>query len=114
MSWIAEFVSSGRMVELIIVFILIEIVALLAWRSRSPRLLRKPALLGNLLAGLFLMIAVRAALGDWPWQIVATSLSAAFVAHLADLRGRIREAMTPAIGPELRSATRGPAGARRP
>ncbi|MEM9305611.1 MAG: hypothetical protein AAGE01_26110, partial [Pseudomonadota bacterium] len=72
--------------------IVLETIALLVWRSRSSALPFKPTLLGNLLAGFFLMFAVRAALGDWHWGWIAGSLTVAFAGHLTDLAGRLREA----------------------
>ena len=41
-----------------------------------------------LLPGLFLMLAIRAALDGAAWPWVPLSLAASLIAHLADLRGR--------------------------
>jgi hypothetical protein len=80
--------ESGRIVDGVIALMLLEAV-LLAWlhvrRGRGPA----PAdLLANLAAGLFLLLALRAALvgAAWPW--IAASLGAALVAHLCDLARR--------------------------
>lgn len=73
--------ESGRIIDLILVFIVVE--AALLWRWR-----RDPALLIGLLPGAALMLAVRQALvGAW-WGYVAAWLGAALVLHLWDLRRR--------------------------
>jgi hypothetical protein len=62
---------------------------LLLWLRARRRQGPAPAdLLGNLAAGLFLLLALRGALvgAAWPW--IAASLTAALVAHLYDLSRR--------------------------
>jgi hypothetical protein len=80
--------ASGRIVDAVLALMLVEGI-LLAWlhlrRGRGPA----PAdVLANLAAGLFLLLALRAALAgaSWPW--IAASLGAALVAHLSDLARR--------------------------
>lgn len=65
---------------------------LLRWRGRGDG--RAPTgmtgMTANLLAGLFLLLALRAALAAtvWPWLPLA--LTGALLAHLWDLRQRLR------------------------
>jgi hypothetical protein len=92
MALMESLIVSGRMVELVMLLVILETITLLIWRARARGLAIRPTLLGNLLAGFCLMLAVRAAIGDWPWPWIAGSLSVAFAAHLVDLAGRIREA----------------------
>jgi hypothetical protein len=82
-------VSPG-LIDLILIFTVLEGAALILWRRHTGRGLSTAALGLMLLPGLCLLVAVRAALaGDaWPW--VPTALAAALIAHLADLGCRWR------------------------
>lgn len=81
--------ASGRVVDIILTLVVVEAVALAGWRRLTGRGVALRALTANLLAGGFLLLAVRAALvgADWIW--VAASLLAALLAHLADLATRL-------------------------
>ncbi len=82
--------ASGRIVDLILLAVVVEAVALALLRSKfgiGPGLVR---MLANLIAGVCLMVAVRLALTGEPWNQVAAALLAALIAHLADLAGRWR------------------------
>ena len=83
----AELFESGRIIDLILLFILVECVLLWAWRR--PELLL-PELLPNILSGAALMLAVRLALVGARWEWIALSLLAALCAHLCDLGLRLR------------------------
>lgn len=81
--------SDGRIVDIVIAFMIVEAIALLVahqWGSRFGRL--DIALL--LVPGLFLLLAMRAALSGDGWQIMAVWLLAALIAHLADLARRLK------------------------
>lgn len=81
----AEFFASGRAIDLILVLLLIEGVVLAILHRRTGRGVAPADLAGFLLSGLFLMLAVRAALvGAW-WGWVSLCLTAALLTHLADL-----------------------------
>jgi hypothetical protein len=82
--------TSPTLIDLILVFTVVEGVALMLVRRRSGRGLSGSAVGLLLLPGIFLLLALRAALagGAWPWVPVA--LLAALVAHLLDLRARWR------------------------
>lgn len=78
--------DSGRIIDVILLLVAVEAVALFAWlRARAA-----PLLVG-LLPGVALMLAIRAALTDAAWPWVAAALGAALALHLLDLRNRIRE-----------------------
>jgi hypothetical protein len=84
----AEAFANGTVVDAVIALLALEAL-LLAWLHRRHRRGPAPAdLLGNLAAGLFLLLALRAALvgAAWPW--IAASLLAALAAHLYDLARR--------------------------
>ncbi|MEY6431060.1 hypothetical protein ABC977_01405 [Thioalkalicoccus limnaeus] len=86
----AEWFESGRIIDLILFLVVVEAVAILAYRRISGRGPALADLLSNLLAGACLMLAVRAALVDAGWQWVAVWLFAGLVAHLFDLSRRWR------------------------
>jgi hypothetical protein len=85
-----DLVESGRVVDLILVFVVIEALALVAYRRITRRGLRLPGILLMLLPGVCLLLALRGALvGAAPWVVLAW-LAAALVAHLLDLWVRWR------------------------
>ncbi len=86
----SEVFAEGRIVDLILLLVAVELVvlAIVAVRSGRTSLLR--GLVANLLAGAFLLAALRSALtgAAWPW--IALLLLAALVAHAVDLWARWR------------------------
>jgi hypothetical protein len=83
-----QLIASGRIVDLILLLVALEIVVLGYMRARRGSGLEWRAQLPNLLAGAALLLALRAAItgAAWPW--IAAWLAAAGLAHLADLRTR--------------------------
>jgi len=77
--------DSGRIIDVILLLVALEAVALLAWRRQ-----RAAPLLVGLLPGVALMLAIRAALtgSGWPW--IAALLGAALALHLIDLAIRAK------------------------
>ncbi len=90
----AEMFASGRIVDCILAFMLIEWMLLALLRRRSNRGLNIVELTISLSAGLALLLALRASLAGSGWPTVALWLSAALVAHLCDLRLRWTAART--------------------
>ncbi|WP_284423281.1 MULTISPECIES: hypothetical protein [unclassified Bradyrhizobium] len=83
-----ELFRSPHLVDLILVVVAVELIAVtLIWRRRR-RGIPPRALLPNLLAGVFLLLAVRCALTDAPWFWLAACLAASGLANAADLRQR--------------------------
>lgn len=87
--------SSPHIIDLVVALTVLEAIGLLLARRRFGD--RTPGGCGGirpigivlmLLPGLFLMLAVRAALDGAAWPWVPAALAAALVAHLADLRQR--------------------------
>ncbi len=82
--------ASGRIVDLILLLVLAEAVALLALHRATGRGPPPAALLPNLAAGACLLLALRSALRGAPWPLLALCLLGSLLAHLADLRERWR------------------------
>lgn len=82
--------ASGRVVDLILLFMLIEAAALLVYRRLTGRGLKPLDLAFMLLPGLFLLLALRAGLTGDAWPTVLAWLGAALLAHLADLLRRMQ------------------------
>jgi hypothetical protein len=77
--------ASGRIIDPILIMVLVEAVVLwLLHRAtgRGPGL--KP-LLPLLASGFLLLLAVRAALVQAPWPLIALPLAAALLTHIIDL-----------------------------
>jgi hypothetical protein len=79
--------SSGIVVDIAIVFTVMELAALWFFHRLTRRGLKPDDYLLNVLAGLCLMLSLRAALASL-WVLMALGLLAAGVAHLADLYQR--------------------------
>ncbi len=77
--------ASGRIIDAILVMVILEGGLLWLWRHLSGRGPTLRALLPVLTSGFLLLLAVRAALTQAPWTLVALPLSAALVSHIADL-----------------------------
>jgi hypothetical protein len=80
----SDFFASGRAVDVVLAVLAIEmlLVALLGGRKRQTLLLA-------LLPGLFLLLALRAAITDAPWPFIALFLALSLPAHLLDMRRRL-------------------------
>lgn len=106
---VLQLLADGTLLEWVIVLMLVEAAVLLLWRARTGGGLPASAVLCVLASGIFLMLAVRAALMSAGSASVAGWLSAALVAHVADVllrwqrpsRGRApRDAARSSISPQ--------------
>ena len=82
--------SGTAIVDAALAVTAIEVIAVLVHRRRTGRGIDARAALANVGAGLFLMLAVRAALTDAAWPWLAACFTLAGVAHVADLSMRWR------------------------
>ena len=80
--------ASGRIVDLLLAFVVLEAVALAVYRFRTGSGPAPMQIAGSLLAGACLMLALRGALTGGPWSSIAPWLAASLAAHLVDLRQR--------------------------
>jgi len=87
---VTELFGSGRVVDLIVALMLVEGIALAVYRRQTGRGIATLDWVWNLLAGYFLLLALRAALVHADWRWIALCLALAFAAHLADLLRRMR------------------------
>lgn len=81
----AELFESGRVVDLILALTALEAAALLAVRHFTARGVESASLIATLLAGGFLLLALRSAFENSGWIFTALFLLAALLAHVADL-----------------------------
>jgi hypothetical protein len=81
---------SSAIVDAALAITALEVIVLLVHRRRTGRGIAAPAVLANVGAGLFLMLAVRVALTDAAWPWLAACLVAAGAAHAVDLSMRWR------------------------
>ncbi len=84
----AELFTSGRIIDFILILVALESLALVLWRARTGKGPAFGAVWPMLLAGCFLLLAVRFALVDAPWPWIAAALLAGGVVHVVDLARR--------------------------
>lgn len=82
--------ASGRIVDLILLLMVAEAAMLVLHNRRTGRGLPARQAVTVLMAGGFLMLALRASLTGESWSAVALFLGLGLIAHLADLAGRWR------------------------
>ncbi len=80
--------ASGRIVDLILIFTVIEVVLLEAYRRRTGRGIGLRDLVPNLSSGACLLLALRCAMADTWWGWIGLCLFASLVAHVLDLHRR--------------------------
>ena len=92
----SELFTSGRAIDLILAIVGLEVLVLLVRHRWSGRGLAPVDLLGQLLAGALLLLAVRCALTGADYRWTAVFLIASLPAHLFDLARRSNFPATPA------------------
>ena len=85
-----ELFAGGRIVDLILAFMVLEALVLLVWRRRTGHGIAPLDLVASLLAGALLLLALRFALAGIAWPAIAACLAAALGAHVWDLARRWR------------------------
>lgn len=90
MEALAGLVHSGRLIDIALVLMAMEVAGLALYRRLTGRGPRMRAVLPLIGAGAALMLALRAALvgAGWGWIVVCLTLGLA--AHVVDVRGRWR------------------------
>jgi hypothetical protein len=87
--------ASGGIVNVIFGFMVVEGVALIAFRRVTGHGLGTYQILSLMFPGMFLLLALKGALEAAPWQLIAGWLSAALIAHLGDVLVRLRGNLRP-------------------
>lgn len=85
-----DFIASGRVVDLALLLLAIELVVLLVYRKRTGHGAAARDVIPAIAAGACLLLALRAALTDAPAIWIALAMGAALPAHLLDLHQRRR------------------------
>jgi hypothetical protein len=85
-----DLLANGRLIDLILALVLVEAGALTLLYRLTGKGVPPRELAGLLLAGGFLLLAVRAALVGASWIWIGLWLFLALIAHLADLAMRWR------------------------
>ncbi len=86
----SAFFTGGTLFALIVAGMLVELAVLAAYHRRTGRGIAPRLLLGDIGAGMGILLAALAALRGAGWICVATALLAALAAHIFDLRQRWR------------------------
>lgn len=81
----SDIISSGRIVDIMVVFVIIEVVVLIFYWRRTGRGVPTVPLLANVGAGGSLMLALGATLKGFDAHVIALCLVSSLVFHLTDL-----------------------------
>jgi len=84
----SEWLAGTRVIDLILVAMVVEGIALSLFHRRTGRGVSGAALAWNLAAGAGLLLALRGALSGLQWHWVALALLMALGAHVGDLSRR--------------------------
>ena len=85
-------VESGRIVDIMIAVIVVEVAVLVGYRVVKRRGLSVASIVLNVGAGGSLMVALKLLYDDAGWQLIAAALVASAVFHTGDLVYRWRQA----------------------
>ena len=98
MELLQSLITSGRIVDIMLMFVAVEILLLLVYRGVTGRGLGVAALLLNIGAGGSLMVALKLVFDDAPWQWIAAALLASLFFHASDIVYRWRTTAMPEKG----------------
>jgi hypothetical protein len=82
--------ASGHIVDCVLLFMIVEAMVLILIHKSQQRGIAPLDLLVSLAAGCALLLALRGALTDSGWPVIAACLLLALIAHLFDLLRRWR------------------------
>ncbi len=86
---VEQLISSGRIVDLIVCVMIVEGLLLTVLQRRLGFELSLRRIIVMLLAGVFLLLALRVSLQGGSWTWIALWLLAALIAHILDLLSRL-------------------------
>jgi hypothetical protein len=84
----ADLFASGRLVDIVLILIVLEVVAIALYKRNTGRGIALADLLPNILAGAFLLVALRVSLAGGGWAAVSGCLACAGIAHVVDVGRR--------------------------
>lgn len=77
--------ASAQIIDAILIMVLLEAVLIWLWHRITGRGLALVAVLPLLTSGFLLLLALRAALVQAPWPLVALPVTGSLATHIADL-----------------------------
>lgn len=89
--WLQHWVVGGGLVDSIIAITLLETAVLLIYHRKTKRGLTPRDYLLNVVSGLCLMLALRGVVMGSGWYLTALFLTAAGIAHVADIAQRLQQ-----------------------
>ena len=84
----ADMIINAALIDWILALVALEGVAVLGWRALTGRGPQSLAFLSNLVAGAFLLVALRGAVSGASGAGIAACMFASFLAHFVDLLAR--------------------------
>lgn len=91
----AEMFASGQLVDFILGLVVLEIAAFALYRRATGGGIPLADFLPNILAGAFLLLALRVQLAEGGWMPVSLCLASAGIAHVVDIGRRWRSQRRP-------------------
>ena len=88
---LSTLISSGRIVDIMVLFVVVEVIVLIVYRQRTGRGVPVVALLANVGAGGSLMLSLGAALKGMGASVIAAFLVLSLIFHVTDLVIRWRQ-----------------------
>ncbi len=82
---LSDIISSGRIVDIMVLFVVIEVIALTIYWRRTGKGIALIPLLANIGAGGSLMLALGATLKGFVPEIIALCLISSLIFHVTDL-----------------------------
>ena len=84
----AELFASGRIIDLILALVVLEVLAVAMFRRRTGRGIAFLDFVASLAPGVALLLALRAQAGGHAWTQVAVWLTVALLMHVVDVARR--------------------------
>lgn len=89
--WLQQWVVGGGLIDTIVAITLLETAVLLLYHHQTKRGLVPRDYLLNIASGLCLMLALRSTVQGSAWYFTALFLTAAGLAHVADIALRLQQ-----------------------
>jgi hypothetical protein len=90
MSMMSDLFASGTFVDLVLLFLLVEAVAVIGWWHWKRRGVAPADFLPGMISGALMLLALRAVIAGLGWMVPTACLLLAGLAHLIDVVRRWR------------------------